>query len=182
LLAAYSDFEGLRPKLNFDIDGVVYKVDRLDWQQRLGFVSRSPRWAVARKFPAQQARTVLEDIDLVVLRLALVREAAPLELERLHPIPRAACLGTEPQRPEVERHARPPVDRRAHDDALALAPGLRRSMRVSVTDAAVSAGADEHGPFIRAAFTLPRGAFATVVMRELMKNDHAAAAEESAAE
>ncbi len=72
LLAAYSDFEGLRPKLKFDIDGVVYKVDRLDWQQRLGFVSRSPRWAVARKFPAQQARTVLEAIDLQVGRTGAV--------------------------------------------------------------------------------------------------------------
>ena len=72
LLAAYSDFEGLRPKLNFDIDGVVYKVDRLDWQQRLGFVSRSQRWAVARKFPAQQARTVLEAIDLQVGRTGAV--------------------------------------------------------------------------------------------------------------
>ena len=48
LLAAYAEFETLRPKLDYDIDGVVYKVDRLDWQQRLGFVSRSPRWAVAR--------------------------------------------------------------------------------------------------------------------------------------
>ena len=72
LLAAYRDYEGLRPKLKFDIDGVVYKVDRLDWQQRLGFVSRSPRWAVARKFPAQQARTVLEAIDLQVGRTGAV--------------------------------------------------------------------------------------------------------------
>jgi DNA ligase (NAD+) len=72
LLGAYRYYEGLRPKLNFDIDGVVYKVDRLDWQQRLGFVSRSPRWAVARKFPAQQARTVLEAIDLQVGRTGAV--------------------------------------------------------------------------------------------------------------
>ncbi|MCH1932829.1 NAD-dependent DNA ligase LigA, partial [Shewanella sp. A25] len=60
LLAAYAAMEAERPKLGFDIDGVVYKVDRLDWQQRLGFVSRAPRWGVARKFPAQQARTVIE--------------------------------------------------------------------------------------------------------------------------
>ena len=52
LLEAYAEMERLRPHLDFDIDGVVYKVDRLDWQQRLGFVSRSPRWAIARKFPA----------------------------------------------------------------------------------------------------------------------------------
>ncbi len=78
LLEAYRAMEALRPKLGFDIDGVVYKVDRLDWQARLGFVSRSPRWAVARKFPAQQARTLLEAIDLQVGRTGAVTPVAKL--------------------------------------------------------------------------------------------------------
>ena len=79
LLSAYRDMEALRPTLTFDIDGVVYKVDRLDWQDRLGFVSRSPRWGVARKFPAEQARTVLEAIDLQVGRTGAVTPVARLD-------------------------------------------------------------------------------------------------------
>ncbi|MFN3583144.1 NAD-dependent DNA ligase LigA [Phenylobacterium sp.] len=78
LLAAYAAMEAERPKLGFDIDGVVYKVDRLDWQQRLGFVSRAPRWGVARKFPAQQARTVIEAIDIQVGRTGALTPVARL--------------------------------------------------------------------------------------------------------
>ncbi|MGE3867637.1 MAG: NAD-dependent DNA ligase LigA, partial [Hyphomonadaceae bacterium] len=68
LLAAYRAILAGRGALKFEIDGVVYKVDDLALQERLGFVSRSPRWAIAHKFPAEQTETVLEGIDIQVGR------------------------------------------------------------------------------------------------------------------
>ncbi|MES7349211.1 NAD-dependent DNA ligase LigA, partial [Cutibacterium acnes] len=64
----YRDIGGQRDALPFDIDGVVYKVDRLDWQQRLGFVTREPRWAIAHKYPAQEQLTRVLAIDVQVGR------------------------------------------------------------------------------------------------------------------
>jgi DNA ligase (NAD+) len=79
LLAFHHDIELKRATLDYDIDGVVYKVDRLDWQSRLGFVSRSPRWAVAHKFAAEKAATIVRDIEIQIGRTGALTPVAKLE-------------------------------------------------------------------------------------------------------